>query len=100
MLTRGYVTLDKNRIFNVFFREKPAMMLIKLYQTKDAVYASSLAKAIDCTYSHVVKILQEMEKAGLISFQKNGRLKLLTLTKKGNAVASHINTANLALMEK
>ena len=66
------------------------MMLVKLYTAKGEIYASSLAKMIDCTYSHVVKILQEMEKAGLINFEKQGRLKLLTLTKKGNDVAAHI----------
>ncbi|RLE41882.1 hypothetical protein DRJ16_05560, partial [Candidatus Woesearchaeota archaeon] len=57
---------------------------------KSVVYASSLAKQVDCTYSHVVKILQEMEKANLINFEKKGRLKLLTLTKKGNEMAEHI----------
>jgi len=54
------------------------------------VYASNLAKQIDCTYSHVVKILQQMEKANLINFQKSGRLKILTLTKKGTEVAEKI----------
>jgi predicted transcriptional regulator len=78
-------------IFNVFFREKPAMMLVCLRNAKGEVYASSLAKQIDCTYSHVVKILQEMEKANLINFDKQGRLKLLTLTKKGADVAEHID---------
>ena len=79
------------KIFNVFFREKPAMMLVNLKNAKSQVYASSLAKKIDCTYSHVVKILQEMEKSGLINFEKQGRLKLLTLTKKGSEVAEHID---------
>ncbi|MBW2983502.1 winged helix DNA-binding protein [Candidatus Woesearchaeota archaeon] len=79
------------KIFNVFFREKPAMMLVNLKNAKSMVYASSLAKKIDCTYSHVVKILQEMEKSGLINFEKQGRLKLLTLTKKGSEVAEHID---------
>ncbi|OIO64121.1 hypothetical protein COY26_02135 [Candidatus Woesearchaeota archaeon CG_4_10_14_0_2_um_filter_33_10] len=77
-------------IFNVFFREKPAMMLVELKNAKNEIYASSLAKNIDCTYSHVVKILQEMQKAGLVIFDKQGRLKLLTLTKKGTEVAEHI----------
>ena len=83
--------VDEKRIFSVFFREKPAMMLTNLYNTKTDIYASSLAKQIDCTYSHVVKILQEMEKAGLINFEKRGRLKVLTLTKKGSEAAEHIN---------
>jgi len=89
--------MTDEHIFNVFFREKPAMMLVKLYSAKGEVYASSLAKMIDCTYSHVVKILQEMEKAGLINFDKQGRLKLLTLTKKGSDVASHIETIRTLL---
>ena len=74
--------MKTSQIFNIFFREKPALMLIALRTAKNQVYASSLAKQIDCTYSHVVKILQELEKEGLVSFDKQGRLKLLTLTKK------------------
>ncbi len=67
------------------------MMLVELKNTKSEVYASSLAKTIDCTYSHVVKILQQMETEGLINFEKQGRLKLLTLTRKGQDVASRID---------
>lgn len=77
-------------IFDVFFREKPAMMLVELKNADSQVYASVLAKQIDCTYSHVVKILQEMQKSELINFKKEGRLKLLELTKKGNDIATHI----------
>ena len=84
--------MGKAKIFNIFFREKPASMLIGLKNVKGAMYASSLAKQIDCTYSHVVKILQEMEKSALINFEKQGRLKLITLTKKGSDVAEHINS--------
>lgn len=80
----------KNKVFNIFFREKPAMMLVTLNSIKTDIYASSLAKQIDCTYSHVVKILQEMEAADLINFDKQGRLKLLTLTKRGQEIAEHI----------
>jgi len=83
---------DKEIIFNVFFREKPSMMLVGLKNAKGPIYASSLAKQIDCTYSHVVKILQEMEKHELINFDKQGRLKLLTLTRKGADVAESIAT--------
>lgn len=78
-------------IFHVFFREKPVMLLITIANSKKAVYASSVAKLIDCTYSHVVKILQQMEENGLIKFEKQGRLKLLTLTKKGEEIAEYMN---------
>ena len=78
------------KIFNVFFREKPALMLIHLLTKNGELYASSLAKAVDCTYSHVVKVLQDMQRAGLITFEKKGRLKVLMLTKKGIEVATLI----------
>ena len=77
-------------ILNVFFREKPVKMLTELLNDKGERYASSLAKSVDCTYSHVVKILQDMQTAGLITFKKTGRLKLLALTPKGRAVAEHM----------
>jgi len=71
--------MENKEIFNVFFREKPSMLLISLKNAKSSVYASSMAKQIDCTYSHVVKILQQMHKAGLINFDKQGRLKFTLL---------------------
>ena len=83
--------MRNKEIFNVFFREKPAMMLITLRNAKGEIYASSLAKQIDCTYSHVVKILQELEKESLINFNKQARLKLLSLTKNGNESAEYLD---------
>lgn len=83
--------MKKKETFGVFFREKPAMILLGLHNTKGPIYASSLAKSVDCTYSHVVKILQQMEQSNLITFEKTGRLKLLTLTKEGKTIAEHIN---------
>ena len=97
---RGVVTLNKAKnkaIFDVFFREKPAMMLVELKNADANVYASVLAKQIDCTYSHVVKILQEMQKADLINFKKEGRLKLLELTKKGKEIAGNIESIKTLL---
>jgi len=84
--------MHKKQIFEVFFREKPAMMLVELKNANSQVYASVLAKQIDCTYSHVVKILQEMQKADLINFKKEGRLKLLELTQKGRDIAQNIES--------
>lgn len=86
-----------DRIFTVFFREKPALMLLGLRNCKGESYASSLAKEVDCTYSHVVKIIREMNKAGLVIFKKQGRLKLLTLTAKGQKVAEYLDSLQSSL---
>ena len=79
-----------NDIFEVFFRKKPAMILVALRKNSKNRYGSVLAKEVDCTYSHAVKILQEMEKSDLVSFEKQGRIKLIKLTKRGHEVADSI----------
>ena len=68
-------------IFEVFFRKKPAMILVALRKNHSR---------LDCTYSHAVKILQEMEKARLVNFEKHGRIKTIALTDEGNKVAEYI----------
>ena len=82
--------IKSKAIFNVFFREKPSSMLVVLKNSKQGMYASSLAKQVDCTYSHVVKILQEMESAKLVQFEKQGRIKIIKLTDTGNKIAEYI----------
>jgi len=81
----------KKDIFEVFFRRKPAMILISLRNSGKNRYGSILAKEVDCTYSHAVKILQEMEKAKLVSFEKQGRIKTIKLTEKGSKIAEAID---------
>jgi DNA-binding MarR family transcriptional regulator len=76
--------------FDIFFRRKPAMMLVALKRIARVRYGSVLAKEVDCTYSHAVKILQQLEKLGLVVFEKKGRIKLIKLTKKGTEVAENI----------
>lgn len=76
--------------FDLFFRRKPALMLIALKKVSRAKYGSILAKEVDCTYSHAVKILQILEKLSLVVFEKQGRIKIIKLTKKGQEVADSI----------
>jgi len=77
-------------IFEVFFRRKPAMILVALMRNTKHRYGSVLAKEVDCTYSHAVKILQEMEKSNLVAFEKQGRIKTIKLTDNGVKVAEYI----------
>jgi len=78
--------------FDIFFRRKPSLMLVALKKVSKARYGSILAKEVDCTYSHAVKILQTLEKLGLVVFERQGRIKLIKLTKKGLEIAEHIDS--------
>jgi len=77
--------------FDIFFRRKPALMLVSLKKNTRMRYGSVLAKEVDCTYSHAVKILQTLEELKLVEFEKKGRIKLIKLTKKGKSVADAID---------
>ena len=76
--------------FDIFFRRKPASILVYLKKNARMRYGSLLAKEVDCTYSHAVKILQTLKDLKLIEFEKKGRIKLIRLTKKGQVVADAI----------
>ena len=65
-------------------------MLVSLKKSSRMRYGSVLAKEVDCTYSHAVKILQTLEDLKLVEFEKKGRIKLIKLTKKGKEVADAI----------
>jgi DNA-binding MarR family transcriptional regulator len=83
--------------FDIFFRRKPALMLVALSKVSKARYGSILAKEVDCTYSHAVKILQSLQTLGLVVFEKSGRIKLIKLTKKGKEIADAIDNIKRAL---
>lgn len=83
--------------FDIFFRRKPAMMLVSLKKNTRLRYGSVLAKEVDCTYSHAVKILQILEDLGLVEFDKKGRIKLIKLTKKGQEAAEAIEKIQLII---
>ena len=76
--------------FDIFFRRKPSLMLVYLKKNTKMRYGSILAKEVDCTYSHAVKILQTLEALKLVEFEKKGRIKLIRLTKKGKSIADAI----------
>ena len=75
----------KKHLEGLFLHEKPSRILTCMKGQK--TYASVLAKEVDCTYSHCVRILQEMEKCGLVEFEKSGRIKLVNLTRQGEKIA-------------
>jgi len=70
----------------MFLRKKPARLLVHIKQS-DQAYASRLAKKVDCTYAHTVKLLQKMQDHGLVEFNKDGRVKYISLTETGNNLA-------------
>jgi predicted transcriptional regulator len=70
-----------------FFRAKPINVLLALAGSKKEWFASSLAKEVDCTFPHIIKILSKLASFGLVSFHADGRRKLVFLTAKGRRIS-------------
>ena len=79
--------LKKDRMFLFFLKEKPALTLLCLREQNKKWFASLVAKKIDCTYPHIVKIISIFKELGLIEIKSAGRQKNITLTDKGSDLA-------------
>ena len=82
------MVVNDNQLTKLFLRTKPVKMVISL--KKGPKYATQVSKEIDCTYSHTVKILNELETLGLVLFKKQGRIKIIELTEDGEDLAHSI----------
>lgn len=83
--------MTENRVLeDLFLREKPAKILMGLKSSKDSVYATTLSKEANCTYSHTTKILTHFLKMGLVEFEKKGRIKHVKLTDDGWDIAHNV----------
>ena len=90
---------EKRVLEDLFIREKPALILLALKAAKGSVYATILSKESDCTYSHTIKILDILKTYGLVTFEKKGRIKMITLTDDGWDVAHNLEAIQKKLTQ-
>ncbi len=78
--------MTSNEFTDVFLHKMPTSLLLTVRQY-DRTYVSVLAKECNCTYPHAVKTLGGMERLGLLTSEKVGRVKYVQLTARGKLVA-------------
>lgn len=81
--------MKANKLDDMFLHSKPVNILVSMRAGKK--YASILSKEVDCTYSHTVRILQQMNKLSLVNFDKKGRIKMVELTSLGEEIAQFLD---------
>jgi DNA-binding transcriptional ArsR family regulator len=81
--------MDERSIARLLLHEKPAGIILSL-RDKEKKYPTVLSKENDCTYTHTLKILEELRGFGLVEFEKDGRIKFVTLTETGEDVAHEL----------
>lgn len=76
------------KIIDIFFKEKPSLILIALNKNGDeGKIISCLAKDANCVFAHVTNILKYFHKENITTFKKEGRNKIIKLTEKGKKLA-------------
>lgn len=71
---------------DLLFQKKPYGVILALHEAKHK-YPTKVAKEIDCTYTHTLKILSVLKDEGIVEFKKHGRIKEVHLTDKGAKLA-------------
>jgi DNA-binding MarR family transcriptional regulator len=75
----------------LFLKLKPARILVQINDPQTGNYTSKVAREVDCTYSHAVRIIQRLEEQGLVETEKEGRKKMLKLTAPGQQIAETLS---------
>lgn len=83
----------------IFFKEKPLRTLVCLAKKDRIWYPSMLCKEIDCTYPHMMSVLEVFEAQKLIESEEQGRIRIVRLTEKGEDLAKDFETV-LRRMDK
>jgi len=68
-----------------FLHVKPVKILISL--RSGPKYVTMIAKEVDITYSHAIKLLDIFNELGLVEFEEKGRIKMVKLTTSGEEIA-------------
>ena len=77
--------MNETELKELFCNQIPVKLIIRLYEGKS--YPLKLSREIDATYSHVVRILKQMEELGLIKAERKGRRKNIYLKDRGKNIA-------------
>lgn len=91
--------MAKRGLHHFFLRQKPVKIIVNLAKDSKLRYASVLAKEVNCTYSHTVRILNILQKNKIVEFDKKGRLKTIKLTPVGKEIANNLSKT-ISLFDK
>lgn len=70
------------------------MLLKVINDSRSPVYAASISKKIDCSYSYIVRLIKVMNKVGITYFEGNNHKKIIGLTPKGKKIFRLLSDIN------
>ena len=85
---------------SAILKQKPLKLLLALKSTEKQHYVSELAKSSGMSYAHALAVLKKLSDEGLVSLEKKGRLKVVSLTEKGAEIAALLYEINSKLKQR
>ncbi len=83
-------------LLKFFLQDKPAGVLLAMSKNEKS-YPADISKSLAATYSHIVRVIQKLERYGLVESEKEGRTKYIRLTDLGQQVAHHLEGLEMTL---
>jgi DNA-binding MarR family transcriptional regulator len=77
--------MGNDKPLTYFLHVKPIKILLAL--RTGPKYVARIAKEVDITYSHAIKLLDIFNELGLVEFEEKGRIKMVKLTLSGEEIA-------------
>jgi predicted transcriptional regulator len=71
----------------LLLKPKPCSILLLLKDSEQAWYPSKLARTAGASYVHVVNLLANLKKFGIVASEKKGKQNIFHLTEKGAYLA-------------
>ncbi|MCC5994064.1 MAG: helix-turn-helix domain-containing protein [Candidatus Aenigmarchaeota archaeon] len=92
--------MESDKPLAYFLHVKPVKILTSL--RSGPKYVTLIAKEVDITYSHAIKLLDIFNELGLVEFEEKGRIKMVKLTDSGEEIARLFDTllSKLSRMKK
>jgi len=82
----------RKKAFWLIFQEKPTKLLLVLKESSKKMFQTEISRKINATFAHTLKILELMEKSGIVKSEKDGKRKFVCLTELGVEVAKEVDT--------
>jgi len=82
--------MGSEKPLSYFVHVKPVKILISL--RSGPKYVTLIAKEVDMTYSHTIKMLDVFNELGLVEFEEKGRIKMVKLSDTGEELARIFDT--------
>ena len=87
-----------NYKFHLFINPLHLKVLMVVHSAaKRGVKVTEVSRAVNATFSHISKIILDLQQRGLIDAEKNGRSKYCRLTKRGEQVLAHLIAVEVAV---